>query len=68
VVRVPIFTAHVELQFEGDDLAAGGKRLRELAQAARAVGFELKAGRVEPAISPGGSATEGWTRYTPEAP
>ena len=65
---MPIFTAHVELQFEGDDLAAGGRRLRELAEAARSVGFELKAGRVEPAISRSDSATDGWTRYTPDSP
>ncbi len=63
---MPVFIAHVELQFEAEGVAAGGKRLHQLAQVARAAGFELTRGRVEPAPPPADADTGGWTKYTPD--
>jgi hypothetical protein len=63
---MPHFVAHVELQFEAENLAAGGARLRELQAAASTVGFKLKDGRVEPEPEPPPeTGHEGWIKYTP---
>jgi hypothetical protein len=50
---------------EADRLEDGGRRLRELAEAASAVGFELKRAEVEPASADEADDAEGWTRYGP---
>jgi hypothetical protein len=61
---VPRFVAYVELELEADSPKDCGRCLKELADAARSVGFELKNGRVEPAEQ-GPPSPDGWTRYTP---
>jgi hypothetical protein len=54
------FVARVEFRFEAESLQTGGKRLRELANAAATVGFQLERGTVEPADdSEGDSPTHG---------
>jgi hypothetical protein len=61
---LPTFVAHVELRFDAEDLRDGGRRLRELAKAAEAVGFTMKRGRVADAPADDGDA-DGWTNYGP---
>ena len=61
---MPTFIAHVEFRMDAERLEDGGKRLRELAHAASAVGFELKRGRIEPAPADEDDR-EGWTSYGP---
>ena len=46
-------------------LEDGGKRLRELAMAARAVGFELKQGQIDPGPADEDKDSGGWTSYGP---
>ena len=63
---MPTLTAHVEFRFAAESAEAGGKRLRELANAADSVGFEMKTGHVEaPPLSADADAG-GWTGYGPE--
>lgn len=62
---VPTFIAHVEFRMEADSFEDGGRRLRELATAASAVGFELKRGQVEPAPADEADDAAGWTGYGP---
>lgn len=50
---------------EADQLEDGGRRLRELAEAASAVGFELRRGQVEPASADAGDDAGGGTGYGP---
>ena len=44
---MPTFIAHVEFRMKADSFEDGGRRLRELATAASAVGFELERGQVD---------------------
>lgn len=62
---VPTFIAHVEFRMEAENVEDGGRRLRELARAASAVGFELKRGQVEPAPADEANDAGGWTGYGP---
>jgi hypothetical protein len=60
ITAVASFRAHVAFQFESESLEAAGQALRRLQQAARAAGFELETGRVdpwEPDAPSGGSGT-----------
>jgi hypothetical protein len=57
--------AEVTFDVELQNLEAGGSRLRELAEAARQVGFELVAGKLGEAPVEDGSDDDGWTRYAP---
>jgi hypothetical protein len=61
---LPTFVAHVEFRFDAEDLRDGGRRLRELAKTAEAVGFTMKSGRVEDAPAEDGDA-DGWASYGP---
>ena len=62
---MPEYVAQVEVRFEAESIAACGSRLRELSDAARAAGFQISGGRVEPSlVEP--SASDEWTRYGPE--
>jgi hypothetical protein len=60
---VPEYVAHVEVRFEAESIGACGRRLKELADTARAAGFFVSQGRVEASSEPSGS--DGWTRYMP---
>jgi hypothetical protein len=62
--NLPTFIAHVEFRLDADRLEDGGRRLRELAQAASAVAFELKRGRLDPAPADV-DEDQGWTSYGP---
>jgi hypothetical protein len=62
---VPRFVAHVQLYFNAGSIRDGGQRLRELSELARSSGFDLRAGRIEPA-PPDSESESGWTRYGPE--
>ena len=62
---LPTFIARVEFRMEADRLEDGGRRLRELAEAASAVGFELRRGQVEPASGDEADDAGGWTGYGP---
>lgn len=59
---MPVLVAHVDFHFEAESVGAGGRRLRELAAAARTVGFELRQGKVEFAL-PSEPDGQDWTRY-----
>jgi hypothetical protein len=62
---VPEYVAQVEVRFEAESIGACGRRLKELSDAARAAGFHISGGRVEPrSVEPSDSDT--WTRYGPE--
>jgi hypothetical protein len=50
---------------EADRLEDSGRRLRELAEAASAVGFELKRGQVEPVSGDEADEAGGSTGYGP---
>jgi hypothetical protein len=45
---MPPFKANVEFHFTAESIEAAGAEIRRLAVAARAAGFELVEGRVEP--------------------
>lgn len=62
---MPEYVAQVEVRFEAESVAACGRRLKELSDAARAAGFHISAGRVEPR-SPQPSDLDNWTGYGPE--
>ena len=55
--------ADVTFDLEAETLAAGGSRLRELAEAARQVGFELVTGKIGEAPAGDASDDDGWTPY-----
>lgn len=61
---MPVFVAQIQFQFEAENVAAGGRRLRELQTAASTVGFTLKLGRVETESS-AESDQQDWTQYAP---
>ena len=61
---VSTFTAEVEFRFVAESLERAGHSLRELADAARTAGFELRQARVEP-TSDEPDERPGWTRYAP---
>lgn len=61
---MPEYVAHVEVRFEAESIGACGRRLKELADTARAAGFLVSQGRVEAASSEP-SESDGWTRYMP---
>ena len=61
---VSSFTAEVEFRFVAESLGQTGSSLRDLAEAARATGFELRQARVEPAAGQPDDRP-GWTRYGP---
>jgi len=63
---LPLFVAQVDFHFEAESVDAGGRRLRELATAARTVGFEIMQGKVEPATPPPETDRTSWTRYGPD--
>jgi hypothetical protein len=63
---LPTFVAHVEFRVTAESVDAGGKRLRELANAADSVGFEMKTGRVEAARLSVDADADAWTGYAPE--
>lgn len=65
VADVSSFTAEVQFRFLAESLERAGSSLRDLADAARAVGFELRQARVEPA-SEEPDERPGWTRYGPD--
>ena len=58
------FRAQIVLTFDAPSLAECGGRMRELASAASAVGFELERGQVEE-VPPGAEEASGWTPYGP---
>jgi hypothetical protein len=58
------FVAYIEFRFDADDLIAGGKRLRELSEAADTVGFSMERARVEDS-PPEEEDASGWTSYGP---
>ena len=62
---MPTFIARVEFRMEADRLEDSGRRLRELAEAASAVGFELKRGQVEPVSGDEADEAGGSTGYGP---
>ena len=62
---MPTFIAHVEFRMDAERLEDGGKRLRELAMAASAVGFELKRGQIDPGPADEDKDSGGWTSYGP---
>lgn len=64
VPDVSSFTAEVQFRFLAENVERAGSSLRDLADAARAVGFELRQARVEPA-SEEPDERPGWTRYGP---
>jgi hypothetical protein len=65
VAEVSSFTAEVEFRFVAESLEHAGSSLRDLADAARTAGFELRQARVEPA-SEEFDERPGWTRYGPD--
>ena len=65
VAEVSSFTAEVQFRFVAESLERAGSSLRDLADAARAAGFELRQARVEPA-SEELDERPGWTRYGPD--
>ena len=65
VPEVSSFTAEVQFRFFAENLDGAGTSLRELADAARTAGFELRQARVEP-TSEELDERPGWTRYGPE--
>jgi hypothetical protein len=50
--------------FDAPSIEAGGRRLRELQEAARQVGFELRRAEVQP-DDPEDRDDDGWTPYAP---
>lgn len=62
VAEVSSFTAEVQFRFVAESLERAASSLRDLADAARAAGFELRQARVEPA-SEELDERPGWTRY-----
>ena len=62
---VSSFTAEVQFRFVAGSLERAASSLRDLADAARAAGFELRKARVEPA-SEEFDERPGWTRYGPD--
>ena len=63
---MPLFRARVEFTFEEDELRRAGRRLRELAEAAESVGFQLESGEVEEAANDQDEPE--WTFYGPGIP
>ena len=61
---MPRFRAEVVLYFEAQDLRAVPRRLRELAAAAEAVGFDFHTAKAEEGSEPDTDG-EGWTGYAP---
>jgi hypothetical protein len=57
--------AEVTFDVEMEDVEAGGSRFRELAEAARQVGFELVAGKLSEGPVEDESDDDGWTRFAP---
>jgi hypothetical protein len=53
---MPVYVAHAEFRFEADHVDAAGRRLHELANATRTIGFQLKHARVE--SPPGGAESD----------
>jgi hypothetical protein len=66
-LQMPTFIAHVECSFEAADVKAGGRRLRDLREAALGAGFVLERGQVEPAPPKSDAGPYGWKRYAPGA-
>ena len=64
---MPLFDARVEFRFEAESLEAGKRAIRRLTEAARAVGFDVIRGQVEPAAENDASSS-GWTSYGPRVP
>ena len=58
---MPSFIAHLEFRFSADDIESAGRRLRELANVADSIGFEMGRGRVEPGPGTGYSETDDWS-------
>ena len=65
VADVSTFSAEVQFRFVAESLEHAGSALRDLADAARTAGFELRQVRVEPA-SEELDERPGWTRYGPD--
>ena len=61
---MPRFLATVEFGLDLDDVRDGGRRLRELAEAAAEVGFALRGGELREDDSH--QSEGGWKAYAPE--
>jgi hypothetical protein len=61
---MPRFLATVVFSVELEDVRDGGRRLRQLAEAANEVGFELRGAEMREDDAPEPSA--GWKAYAPE--